>query len=103
MSADTLSIKNERAYDHRSYFGNDYTIKDIQSIFDANGLECNYAEKRAALIRASNLHIDSWFGWKSTSINMNHNLTQHKFMLIRHSSALFGKNTVKRSHQLVED
>ena len=42
-----------------------------------------------------------WFGWKSTSISMNHNLTQHKFMLMRHSSALFGKNTVKpHSHQL---
>ena len=59
MSADIFSIKTERAYDHRSYFGSDYTIEEIQNIFDANGLECNYAEKRAALLRASNLHIDS--------------------------------------------
>jgi hypothetical protein len=59
MSADIFSIKTERAYDHRSYFGNDYTIEEIQNIFDANGVECNYAEKRAALLRASNLHIDS--------------------------------------------
>ena len=59
MSADIFSIKTERAYDHRSYFGSDYTIEEIQNIFDVNGLECNYAEKRAALLRASNLHIDS--------------------------------------------
>jgi hypothetical protein len=59
MSAGISSIKTERAYDHRSYFGSDYSIEDIQNIFDANGLECNYAEKRAALLRASNLHIDS--------------------------------------------
>lgn len=59
MSAGISSIKTERAYDHRSYFGSDYSIEDIQSIFDANGLECNYAEKRAALLRASNMHIDS--------------------------------------------
>ena len=36
MSADIFSIKTERAYDHRSYFGNDYTIEEIQNIFDAN-------------------------------------------------------------------
>ena len=59
MSVDIFWIKTERAYDHRSYFGNDYTIEEIQNIFDANGVECNYSEKRAALLRASNLHIDS--------------------------------------------
>ena len=59
MSADISSIQTERQYDHRSYFGNDYTIEQIQKIFDSNGLENNFTETRSALLRASNLHIDS--------------------------------------------
>jgi hypothetical protein len=59
MSADISSIHTERQYDHRSYFGNDYTIEEIQKIFDSNGLESNFTETRASLLRASNLHIDS--------------------------------------------
>ena len=59
MSAELSSIKAEAKYNHRSYFGDDFTIDHIQTIFDANGLESDYSERRAALLRASNLHIDS--------------------------------------------
>ena len=59
MSADLSSIKTEAQYNHRSYFGDDFTIDDIQKLFDANGLESDYSERRAALLRASNIHIDS--------------------------------------------
>ena len=59
MSADISSIRTERQYDHRSYFGKDFTIKDIQKIFDSNGVESNFTEQRAALLRASDIHIDA--------------------------------------------
>ena len=59
MSADISSIRTERLYDHRSYFGNDFSIEDIQKVFVSNGVESNFTETRAALLRASDVHIDA--------------------------------------------
>ena len=78
MSADISSIRTERLYDHRSYFGNDFSIDDIQKIFDSNGVESNFTETRAALLRASDVHIDAM-----VCISMNLNPMPHKSMLMR--------------------
>ena len=80
MSADISSVRteSERLYDHRSYFGNDFSIDDIQKIFDSNGVESNFTETRAALLRASDVHIDAM-----VCISMNLNPMPHKSMLMR--------------------
>ena len=82
MSADISSIRTERLYDHRSYFGNDFSIEDIQKVFVSNGVESNFTKTRAALLRASDVHIDA-IGWKNIFISMNINLMPHKSMLMR--------------------
>lgn len=38
-TSDLMSMKTEKAYDHDSYFGDDYTMEDIKEIFDANGID----------------------------------------------------------------
>ena len=41
------------------FFGDDYTMDDVEKIFDDNGVGSNKAERRAALIRYSSVHIDA--------------------------------------------
>ena len=103
MSAGISSIKTERAFDHRNYFGSDYSIEDIQNVFDANGLECNYQKNVPPFFVHQICILTPWFGWKSTFTNTNRNQTLHKSTSMRRSSALYGKNIVKRrSHQMVD-
>ena len=58
-TSDIKSARAERRYDHRSYFGNDFTMEDVCKIFDDNGLDGGVMEQRAALVRSSNTHIDA--------------------------------------------
>ena len=37
QSSEIKSAKQEKPFDHRSYFGHDFSLNDIQAIFDANG------------------------------------------------------------------
>jgi hypothetical protein len=39
QSSEINSAKQENPFDHRSYFGHDFSLNDIQAIFDANGLD----------------------------------------------------------------
>jgi len=60
-SSEMKSARKEIPFDHRSYFGHDYSINDVQAIFDANGLDVGVSEARSALVsRASFAHIDAY-------------------------------------------
>ena len=60
QSSEIKSAKQEKPFDHRSYFGQEYSLNDIQAIFDANGLDVGVSEARSGLVRASFAHIDAY-------------------------------------------
>jgi len=60
QSSEIKSAKQEKPFDHRSYFGHDFSLNDIQAIFDANGLDVGVSEARSGLVRASFSHIDAY-------------------------------------------
>jgi hypothetical protein len=72
QSSEIKSAKQEKPFDHRSYFGHDFSsLNDIQAIFDANGLDVSVSEARSGLVTFARhfrilMHI---FGWKTTSIH----------------------------------
>ena len=60
QSSEMKSARKEIPFDHRSYFGHDYSLNDVQAIFDANGLDVGVSEARSGLVRASFAHIDAY-------------------------------------------
>ena len=58
-TSDITSARSERGYNHRSYFGDDFSMEDVCRIFDDNGLDVGVMEQRAALVRSSSAHIDA--------------------------------------------
>eukprot|EP01035_Chromulina_nebulosa_P021534 gene21534-27882_t len=58
-TSDIISARSERGYNHRSYFGDDFSMEDVCRIFDDNGLDVGVMEQRAALVRSSSAHIDA--------------------------------------------
>ena len=93
MSADISSIRTERLlYDHRSYFDNDFSIEDIQKVFDSNGVESNFTETRAALLRTSDVHIDAmvWMEEYFYQYESQPNAAQ-----IHVDATFYGKSTAK--------
>lgn len=64
-SSDITSIKYVKPYDHRSYFGDDYSMENIQAIFDGAGLDVSIAEERASLLRASDKYVECYL-WMET-------------------------------------
>lgn len=64
-TSDVTSIQYVKPFDHRSYFGDDYSVDDVQAIFNGAGLDVSIAEERASLLRASNVHIDCYC-WMET-------------------------------------
>ena len=64
-TADIRSIRVERNFNHRSYFGDEYSMEDICKIFDDNGVDVGVMEQRAALVRSSNVHVDAMLWMES--------------------------------------
>ena len=64
-TADIRSIRVERNFNHRSYFGDEYSMEDICKIFDDNGVDVGVMEQRAALVRSSNAHVDAMLWMES--------------------------------------
>ena len=60
QTSEIRSARQEKPYDHKSYFGKEYNLNDIQAIFDANGLDVGVSEARSGLVRASFSHIDAY-------------------------------------------
>ncbi len=58
-SSDILSSVTERKYDHQSYFGDQYTMKEVKAIFDANGIDAHIKMQRLGLLRYSQNYIDA--------------------------------------------
>ena len=58
-TSDINSARSERGYNHRSYFGDDFSMEDVCRIFDDNGLDVGVMEQRAALVRSSSAHVDA--------------------------------------------
>jgi hypothetical protein len=56
---DLGTITKTRDYDHKTYFGDEFTIQDIETIFEDNGIDLGVQARRAALVRASDIHIDA--------------------------------------------
>ena len=48
----------ERELDGKSYFGDDYTLDQIEAVFDCNGIDAATEMKRASLLRWSAAEID---------------------------------------------
>lgn len=72
QSSEIKSAKQEKPFDHRSYFGNDYSLNDIQAIFDANGLDVGISEARSGLVRASFSHIDAYLWMENYFYQFEH-------------------------------
>jgi hypothetical protein len=72
QSSEIKSAKQEKPYDHRSYFGRDYSLNDIQAIFDANGLDVGVSEARSGLVRASFSHIDAYLWMENYFYQFEH-------------------------------
>jgi hypothetical protein len=53
------TIETAKEMDHRTYFGDDYTQEEVEEIFEGNGLLYGAKEKRAALCRSANVHVDA--------------------------------------------
>ena len=66
------SAKQEKPFDHRSYFGQEYSLNDIQAIFDANGLDVGVSEARSGLVRASFAHIDAYLWMENYFYQFEH-------------------------------
>lgn len=72
QTSEIKSAKQEKPYDHRSYFGDDYSLNDIQAIFDANGLDVGISEARSGLVRASFSHIDAYLWMENYFYQFEH-------------------------------
>lgn len=72
QSSEIKSAKQEKPFDHRSYFGSDYSLNDIQAIFDANGLDVGISEARSGLVRASFSHIDAYLWMENYFYQFEH-------------------------------
>ena len=66
------SARQEKPYDHRSFFGKEYTLDDIQAIFDANGLDVGISEARSGLVRSSFAHIDAYLWMENYFYQFEH-------------------------------
>ena len=64
-TVDIRSIRVERNFNHRSYFGDEHSMEDICKIFDDNGVDVGVMEQRAALVRSSNAHVDAMLWMES--------------------------------------
>jgi len=58
-STDVFSSTTEKKYDHHSYFGDEFTLEDVQNVFDGNGIDADVQMKRGALLRYSQIFIDA--------------------------------------------
>lgn len=72
QSSEIKSAKQEKPFDHRSYFGQEYSLNDIQAIFDANGLDVGVSEARSGLVRASFAHIDAYLWMENYFYQFEH-------------------------------
>jgi hypothetical protein len=58
-TSDVRAITKMRDYDHRTYFGDEYSMEDIESVFEQNGIDLGVQARRAALVRSSDIHLDA--------------------------------------------
>jgi len=64
QTSEIKSARQEKPYDHKSYFGKEYSLNDIQAIFDVGVSE--------ARIRASFSHIDAYLWMENYFYQFEH-------------------------------
>ena len=57
ISVFRFSSSTKHEFDGRSYFGEDYTMKQVGSICEANGVNVGVDHKRAALLSNSEIEV----------------------------------------------
>ena len=72
QTSEIRSARQEKPFDHKSYFGKEYSLNDIQAIFDANGLDVGVSEARSGLVRASFSHIDAYLWMENYFYQFEH-------------------------------
>ena len=72
QTSEIKSARQEKPYDHKSYFGKEYSLNDIQAIFDGNGLDVGVSEARSGLVRASFSHIDAYLWMENYFYQFEH-------------------------------
>lgn len=72
QTSEIKSARQEKPFDHKSYFGKDYSLNDIQAIFDSNGLDVGVSEARSGLVRASFAHIDAYLWMENYFYQFEH-------------------------------
>ena len=57
ISVFRFSSRTKHKYDGRSYFGEDFTMKQVGSIFSENGINVGVNIKRASLLANSEIEV----------------------------------------------